>query len=162
MERNKPKVSSTTLIFAAMLCGAALGLAFGEKMSAFKFIGDVWLNCIKLIIVPLVMCIMIQAVGKQQDTKSLGRVAFRIIFYYFFTTVLAAIIGLLVASVIRPGDGLQMAGAAAESVETSGFTFESFSVLFSRKSFRLFFQRKCSTDTGNCHSFRSCRAEYER
>ena len=108
MERNKPKVSSTTLIFAAMLCGAALGLAFGEKMSAFKFIGDVWLNCIKLIIVPLVMCIMIQAVGKQQDTKSLGRVAFRIIFYYFFTTVLAAIIGLLVASVIRPGDGLQL------------------------------------------------------
>ena len=139
MERNKPKVSSTTLIFAAMLCGAALGLAFGEKMSAFKFIGDVWLNCIKLIIVPLVMCIMIQAVGKQQDTKSLGRVAFRIIFYYFFTTVLAAIIGLLVASVIRPGDGLQMAGAAAESVETSGFTFESFfSSLFSANLFGSF------------------------
>lgn len=139
MGKKRFKVSSTTLIFAAMIFGAVLGLVFGEKMSRFKFIGDIWLNCIKLIIVPLVMCIMIQAVGKQQDTKSLGRVAFRIVFYYIFTTVMAAVIGLLVASLVRPGDGLHMTETAAEAVETSGFTFESFfSSLFSDNLFGSF------------------------
>ena len=66
--------------FAAMIIGAGCGLIFGTSMSSFKFIGDIWLNCLKMILVPLVFCTMTLAVGGQSSLKTLGRVALRIFF----------------------------------------------------------------------------------
>ena len=139
MANEKKKISSTTWIIIAMVIGAALGMVFGEKMSAFKFIGDIWLSSIKLIVVPLVMCIMVLAVGKQDDPKSLGRVAVRILVYYFATTAMAACIGLGVASIVKPGVGLHLEAAEAVEATAAGFSVESFfTSLFSSNLFKTF------------------------
>ena len=110
MTIGKYKLGTASLTFIAMLIGAALGLVFGEQMAAFKFIGTVWLNCIKMFVCPLVLCIMITAIATQKSMSSLGRVAARILIYYMLTTVAASIIGLIVATVVQPGAGISLHG----------------------------------------------------
>lgn len=108
--------STTLLTIGAMVLGAVLGLVFGPKMGAFKFIGDLWLNALKLIIVPLVLCIMVLAVGAQEDIKTLGKTAVRILCYYIITTMAACIIGIAVASILRPGSGAVLEGMQSQDV----------------------------------------------
>ena len=139
MKERKP-MSLTTKIFISMIIGAVLGLVFGETMCQFKFIGTIWLNSIKMIMVPLVFTIMMLAVGRQSNAQTLGRVAIRIILYYGLTTVLAAVIGIVVANVIRPGIGLTL--DAAETAELASGTeigFASFMTdMFSTNMFKSF------------------------
>lgn len=72
MKEHKP-MSLTSKIFISMIIGAVLGLIFGETMCQFKFIGTIWLNSIKMIMVPLVFTIMALSVGRQSNTRTLGR-----------------------------------------------------------------------------------------
>lgn len=126
--------------FAAMLLGTVCGLVFGETMSAFKFLGDIWLNCLKMILIPLIFCTMTLAVGTQTNLKTLGRVALRIFLYYMITTALASLIGFGTASVLRPGRGMSLEGfSTTEITSTVSFTFSSFfSELFSSGLFSTF------------------------
>lgn len=120
--------NSIFLTFIAMIIGAILGMAFGDKMTAFKFIGDIWLNCLKMILVPMVFCTMTLAVGTQSDLRTLGRVALRIFLYYSITTAVATCMGLLVASILKPGMGLTLEGFS--STEVSGTAEFSLAVFF--------------------------------
>lgn len=140
MAEKKFKPSIATLNFIAMLIGAGLGMYFGKTMGNYKYIGDIWLNSIKMIVVPLVLCIMILAVGGQKDLSSLGRIATKTIVYYISTTVIASILGLIVAITLKPGAGVSLAGL--ESVELKGtavFTVANFlTSLFSDNMFGSF------------------------
>lgn len=109
MEKRKMP-STAVLTFAAMILGSILGLIFGEQMCTYKFIGTIWLNCIKMIQIPLIVCILVTAVGKQGNLSDFGRVAVRIMIYYVVTTICAIIIGLGVTSVIKPGTWVNLEG----------------------------------------------------
>ena len=126
--------------FAAMIIGAGCGLIFGTSMSSFKFIGDIWLNCLKMILVPLVFCTMTLAVGGQSSLKTLGRVALRIFLYYMITTAVASAIGYFTAAIFRPGHGMTLEGfASTEIVNKANFSFSAFfNELFSDSIFSTF------------------------
>ena len=131
MKEKKKSIwgNSIFLTIAAMILGAVLGLVFGESMSEFKFIGDIWLNCLKMILVPMVFCTMTLAVGTQTDMRTLGRVALRIFLYYSITTALAVAMGLSVGLILKPGSGMTLEGFA--STEVNGTTTFSVAVFFS-------------------------------
>ncbi len=97
------KISLTTQIFTAMVLGSLAGLVGGKTMVQLGFIGDIWLNCIKMIVIPMVVCTIITGIISQDNLTSLKRVSRRIITYYVITTVLACVVGLVVASVLQPG-----------------------------------------------------------
>ena len=65
-----------------MLLGAVLGIVIGEPMTKVGFIGTIWLNCIKMIVVPMVLVTIVTGVVSQKDMKTLGRISFRIMAYY--------------------------------------------------------------------------------
>ncbi|HLQ41045.1 MAG TPA: dicarboxylate/amino acid:cation symporter [Tetragenococcus sp.] len=135
------RLSNTALwSFIAMVAGALLGLAFPEVMEQFKVIGDIWLKCINLIVIPLVLCIVILAIAQQEDAKSLGRVALRIAIYYAITTFFAVAIGLALSMILKPGNGVDLSGLHATKVDqTTTFTAESFiSGLFTDNLFKTF------------------------
>lgn len=134
------KISLTTWIFIAMLAGVLLGLLFGENMSEFKFIGTIWINMIKVIVVPLILCIMILTVAKQTDLKALGRIAIRILCYYIMTTIFASAISLASAAIFKPGVGLNLAGMEGSEVTGGGtFTVSAFFLsMFSDNMFGTF------------------------
>ena len=120
MTKSRKKPNSAFLNLAAMVLGALLGILFGETMCSFKFIGDIWLNCIKMILVPLVTCMVVTAIGSQKDLRTLGRIALRIMIYYVITTVIAILIGLGVTYAFKPGLSFNAAGLSSSQVEAGG------------------------------------------
>lgn len=137
---KKFKLSSPVWVFAAMILGAVLGLYFPDTMQQLKFIGDIWLNCLRMIVIPLVLCIMTLAIGGQKDLQTLGRIAIKVIIYYIATTVLASAVGLTVSSLVKPGIGMSLEGLQGSEVKGGGgFTFGAFfSSLFSDNMFASF------------------------
>lgn len=139
MSGKKSKNLNMMLTFGAIILGAVLGLVFGEKMSVFKFIGTSWLNCIKMIIVPLVFSVMVLAIGTQSDVKALGRVALRLMIYFLVTTAFAVSLGLLSSFIFQPGKGMVLGDTAVEEIAGGSFSFVAFAgSLFSSSMFKTF------------------------
>ena len=116
----KMKIGLTSQIFIAMIAGTILGLLLGKTALPLKMVGDAWLNLIKLAIVPIVLFVIMAGIVNQKDGKTLGRISLRITIYYILTTVLACILGLIVAQLIEPGIGeaaLKMAEGKAKKPE---------------------------------------------
>ena len=113
------KIGLSTQIFAAMLLGAVLGIVIGEPMTKVGFIGTIWLNCIKMIVVPMVLVTIVTGVVSQKDMKTLGRISFRIMAYYVITTLVACAIGILVTSIVKPGTIANFTGLASKEVTGS-------------------------------------------
>jgi len=94
----------------ALLLAVPFGLKFPELAQKFKFLGDLFLSLLKMIIVPLVFTSVFGAVlglGSVDRFKSLGLKA---LLYYFTTTAMAVFTGLLLVSLIKPGKGVSVEG----------------------------------------------------
>ena len=140
MSKERKKPSTAMLTFIAMIVGTILGLVFGSDMSEFKFIGTIWLNCIKMIQIPLILCILVTAIGTQDNLSEFGRVAVRILIYYFSTTACAIILALVTSSIIKPGTLANLEGLAMSDVsETATMSISSFfTSMFSSNMFETF------------------------
>ena len=86
-----------------MALGLATGFATGSEAVLFKPLGDLFLNAIKMLIVPLVFCSLVSSVTSMNDTSKMGRVAFKSIALYLSTGAVAITIGLLIGNFFAPG-----------------------------------------------------------
>ena len=122
------KMGLTTQIFVAMILGSIFGLVFSELAQDLEFIGTIWLNCIKMIVVPMVLFTIITGIVSQDDIKSLGRITFRIIIYYILTTIIASLIGLAVSHFLNPGAFANFTGLESKEITaaTADFSISKF------------------------------------
>ncbi|WP_027136543.1 dicarboxylate/amino acid:cation symporter [Gaetbulibacter saemankumensis] len=100
-----------------ILLGMALGVVFGLLMSTFdggreiiqdwiKPFGNIFINSLKLIAVPLILASLIKGVSDLKDISKLSKMGGRTIGIYIITTVVAVSIGLLVVNTIKPGNSI--------------------------------------------------------
>ena len=81
-------------------------------------IGTIFINFIKMMIVPVVTCSLIVGVTSLGgDSKKLGRISAKTICLYLITTAVAIVLGFAVAGIIQPGVGLDIAGKVAPKVK---------------------------------------------
>jgi len=123
------KLSTETLTIVAIFLGIAAGVYLPELMLSLKWIGDLFLMLLKMLIVPLVFAsvfVAIVSLGSGEALKNLGLKAFG---YYFLTTALAVTTGLLVVNIIEPGSAHQMA-ATTEVTKPAEHTFASLLLSF--------------------------------
>lgn len=134
-----------TRVFVAMVLGALAGFTIGQPMTDYGFIGTIWLNCVKMLIAPMVFVVLITGVTSQKDIASLGRVAIRIVLYFVLTTALATVVGIATASVLKPGtfavlEGLQTADISKSMGAKIDMSPKGFLLgLFSSNIFRTFY-----------------------
>lgn len=101
---------------AGFLAGAALFLR-----NLVSFVGDLFMNGLKFIAVPIVLFSLAAGVASLNDTAKLGRIGTKTIAIYLATTALAITIGLVAANLVRPGDAFpedvrtEFAAAQAEN-----------------------------------------------
>ncbi|HMO27637.1 MAG TPA: cation:dicarboxylase symporter family transporter, partial [Tepidisphaeraceae bacterium] len=76
----------------------------------FDLIGDLFLNGLKMIIVPLVTSSIILAVYGMGGGAEFGKLGFRTLLYYMTTSVIAVLIGLTLINLVSPGTGSDGAG----------------------------------------------------
>lgn len=140
MQIRGKKISLATQIFIAMIMGAVFGLAVGKPMTELAFIGTIWLNCIKLIIVPMILCTIVTGIISQKNLKSLGRISGRILAFYVITTLIASVVGITVATIVGPGRIANFTGLASQKIaDPSEITVAKFFLnLFSSNMFKSF------------------------
>jgi len=93
-------------IFIGLILGVVLGLVLGEKAKIIEPVGTIFLRLITMIVVPLVLVSLMLGTASLGDLRKLGRIGFKTIAYFMVTTVIAIIIGLGLANIIKPGAGL--------------------------------------------------------
>lgn len=120
------KLNSTAWMMLALVLGILCGLLFGEKMAVVAPIGTIFLNLIKMIIIPIVMCSIITSTASMGDIKKLGRVGGKTLLLYIGTTALAASIGIVLAYSTRLGEGISL-GAGEEVTVASPSLLEMLS-----------------------------------
>lgn len=110
--------SMAVQVVMAIVVGLLLGLLAPALSENLKFIGDLFIRLIKMVIVPLVFPLITVAIAQMESARSLGRLAAKSLLYFEVVTtlILAITIGLGVLSGI--GSGAQLAGATA--ADTSG------------------------------------------
>lgn len=97
-----------------ILLGMALGVVFALIMSQFDFgkqfvsdwikpFGNIFINALKLIAVPLILASLIKGVSDLKDISKLSQMGGRTIGIYLITTVIAVSIGLAVVNIVQPG-----------------------------------------------------------
>lgn len=90
-----------------MVLGVIVGLVMGSNATALQPIGDLFIQLLKMLIVPLVFFTLAAGVISMDSPKSLAKVAGFIVPYYVLTSLFAAAFGLVVALIIHPGIGVQ-------------------------------------------------------
>ena len=102
------KLGLTSKIFIGFALGIILGLIFGEKVTVIKPLGDIFLTLIKMIVVPLVFCSITSGVASIGDINKLKRIGSKTLIYFVVATMLAGIIGLVIAQLVQPGSGVEL------------------------------------------------------
>ena len=103
-------------IVIGVIAGVLTGWFVGEPMASIAWIGKLFLNALKMMIIPLIIAAVISGVAALGDIRKLGRVGGISLAYYAATTITAVLIGLLMVNIIQPGAGLNF--EAPEMVES--------------------------------------------
>jgi len=98
-------------ILAGALGGVLCGWWFGERMLAVAWLGDLFLDLLKMVIVPLIVAAVISGIGSLGDVRKLGRLGGLTVLYYFTTTAMAVLLGLLLVNLMQPGGGIDTLGS---------------------------------------------------
>lgn len=94
-----------------------VGWQFGDYLQAkpnaalrdfIQLLGDLFLNALKMLILPLIVAAVVSSVAGLGDVRKLGRLGGVTLLYYFITTVVAVTIGLILVNLIQPGVGMQI------------------------------------------------------
>ncbi len=103
-------------ILGALILGGIVGYFIGDQAESIKWIGDIFVRLIRMLIVPLVFVTLVSGVTAIQEPKRLGTIGGRAIVLYLGTTAAAIVVGLIMAIILQPGVGIDLAGATPNPV----------------------------------------------
>lgn len=99
------KITITGQILLALLLACIVGYLLQETPNIadlyIKPFGTIFLNLLKFIVVPLVMCSIISGIVSMKDISKVGRIGFWSMFYFMLTTIFAATLGLVVSTLLK-------------------------------------------------------------
>ncbi|MBN3567455.1 C4-dicarboxylate transporter DctA [Burkholderia cenocepacia] len=95
-------------VVVALTLGVALGAFFPHFAESLRPLGDGFLKLIKMVIGPIVFCVVVSGMANAGDLKKVGRVGLKAVVYFEVMTTLALGIGLVLAWVTRPGVGMNI------------------------------------------------------
>jgi Na+/H+-dicarboxylate symporter len=102
----KRNVALHTKILIGLILGAVVGPALGDWAVTMEPFGQAFIRLLIMIVIPLVMASLIIGTASLGDLKKLGRIGLKTIGYYLVATALAVGLGLVVATAVSPGAGL--------------------------------------------------------
>lgn len=140
---------SSIILLAAVVIGGLVGAIVGPKAAVVEPLGDLFLNLMFMIIVPLVFFSITSAIGNMVSMKRLGKIMFATFIVFTSTALLTAVISLIGALIMNPTKGIDISAIqslmvsdnvqSAEPVSflkqlVNTFTVNDFVSLFSRKN----------------------------
>ena len=109
----------TLWIGLAVILGIAAGHFFPTLGTALKPLADIFVSLIRMVIGPIVFLTIVTGISSAGDLKRAGRIGVSALAYFEVLTTFALALGLFVANVLRPGDGVAVPGAALSAHATA-------------------------------------------
>lgn len=144
MERSKfwGNYGSSILLLLGIIVGSIVGVILGEKAMILSPIGDIFLNLMFTIVVPMVFISISTAVGNMLNMKRLGKILGSLMAIFIGTGIVAAILIFVVVNIFPPAVGAKIVlssgnmgtPSSAANLIVNSLTVNDFSGLFSRKN----------------------------
>ena len=107
-------------IVIAIIVGLIVGGWIPNFAAKTTLLGDIFLNALKMIVVPLVMFSMIVGITGLGDIRNLGPIGGRTVLYYMATTGISVLIGIILVNITQPGKGISRGADYPEYTYTVG------------------------------------------
>ena len=123
----KKKLSLPVQILIALVAGVVVGLVcyfagLGDFTANYlKPFGDIFVNLLKFIVVPVVLFSMIQGIISMEDMKKVGSVGIKTVLYFLCTTAIACVIGLVFANIFKSAGLFPILDTSSAEYEAKAF-----------------------------------------
>lgn len=139
-KKEKGNFRLPVILLAGIVIGALVGIVFGKKATVLKPLGDIFLNLMFTIVVPMVFVSISTAVGNMVDMKRLGKILGSMVGVFIVTGLIAAVFVLIVVNIFPPAAGTHISMPEPEMAEpksasellVSSLTVEDFPYILSR------------------------------
>jgi aerobic C4-dicarboxylate transport protein len=121
----RPTRSLYLWVLVAVAVGALLGLYAPSLGIAMKPLGDGFIKLIRMLVAPIVFTTVVLGIAQMKNLGQVGRVGLKAVAYFEVLSTLALVLGVVVANVLRPGDGFHVdlsqldAGAASQYISAA-------------------------------------------
>ena len=122
---------STIILLVAIIVGSIIGIVFKEKATILSPFGDLFLNLLLVIIVPLIFLNITTAISKMKQPKRLGKIIVSIIGVFLITSIIAVLIGFAstyFVKLVDTEDSEQIKASLEETVEKEESTDEEMTI----------------------------------
>jgi Na+/H+-dicarboxylate symporter len=85
---------STLILLGSIIIGTIIGLVFKEKASVLSPFGDLFLNMLLVIIIPLIFLTISTSIGKMKEQKRIGKILLTIIVVFIITSLISVFVGI--------------------------------------------------------------------
>ena len=120
-----PRKPFYTHLYVQVLIAIALGVLLGhyqpELGEQMKPLGDGFIKLIKMIIAPIIFLTVVHGIASMTNLKAVGSVGIKALIYFEVVTTFALIIGLVVANVLRPGEGMNVDLTTVDTAAVAGY-----------------------------------------
>jgi aerobic C4-dicarboxylate transport protein len=95
-------------VVIALILGIVLGVLVPEFAIKLKPLGDGFIKLVKMLIAPIVFCVVVHGIAGAGDLKKVGRVGGKAVLYFEVVTTIALALGLVLGYVLKPGVGMNI------------------------------------------------------
>lgn len=120
MKKFLSNYKSTIILLVAIIVGAIVGIVFKEKATILSPLGDLFLNLLLVIIVPLIFLNITTAISKMKQPKRLGKIIASIIGVFVITSIIAVLVGFAstyFVKLVNTEDGEEIKASLEEVVD---------------------------------------------
>jgi len=120
-----PKPLYKSLFFQvviALILGIIAGALWPDFAQALKPLGDGFIKLIKMIIAPIVFCVVVLGIAQAGDIKKVGRVGLKAVIYFEVVTTFALLIGVILAYALQPGVGMNIDPSTLDASAMSAYS----------------------------------------
>jgi aerobic C4-dicarboxylate transport protein len=122
MAQRRPWYS---VLYIQVLIAIALGILIGhfdpKAGTALKPLGDAFVALIRMMIAPIVFCVVVQGISSMGDLKQVGRVGLKALVYFEVVSTVALVTGILISYALHPGRGFNIDPATLDTHLVSNF-----------------------------------------
>jgi len=108
-------------VLVAITVGILLGHFYPSVGESMKPLGDAFIKLIKMIIAPIVFCVVVLGIAQAGDLKKVGRVGIKAVLYFEVVTGFALLIGVILAYALQPGVGMNIDPSTLDASAMSAY-----------------------------------------
>lgn len=130
------------ILLISIIIGSLIGLIFGEKAESIKPLGDIFINLLFMVVIPMVFFSISSAIANMNSIRRLGKIMGSMMTVFVITGIIASIFMLVAVTLFPPGTGADIALETPDNIEeltlgdqlVNTFTVSDFVDLFSREN----------------------------